>query len=161
MTALEVTFSDEWLTMPMAHSRGVTTLLPTAAQLRFDHRASLALLDEYGGSPVRAFCAVGTVPGRGDGAVRAAAENGPHPGLERDTATVRFDLGPALRSAAFRFDPALLDDDTVLPFTAEVRFALPLPADRIGVLHFETLSLACFERLESLFDTIAGTARIA
>jgi hypothetical protein len=42
-----------------------------------------------------------------------------------------------------------------------VRFAFPLPGRRIGVLHFETLSLAGFEELESLFDVIAGTARLA
>lgn len=32
---------------------------------------------------------------------------------------------------------------------------------RIGVLHLETFSLQGFEELDSLFDTIAGTARVA
>jgi hypothetical protein len=89
------------------------------------------------------------------------AEGGRHQGLERDTGMVRLDVGPVVRSSAFRFVPELLDDETIAPYTAEVRFALPLPGGRIGVLHFETLSLACFEHLECLFDTIAGTARVA
>lgn len=161
MSALEVTFPDEWLTMPMRAAGGVTTLLPTLDELHFDGRASLALLDECDGVPVRAFCAVGAVPGRGAVRVRAVAEGGPHPGLERDTVTVQLAVGPAVRSSAFRFVPELLDDASIAPYAAEVRFAFPLPAGRIGVLHFETLSLSCFEQLEDLFDLIAGTARVA
>ena len=161
MTALEVTFSDDWRTMPIHATGGVTTLLPTVEELRFDDRAAVALLDGYGGGRVRAFCAVGVVDGEGDDELRAVAEQGPHPGLERDTMPVRLAVGWAVRSVAFRFEPALLDDATVAPYTAEVRFALPLPARRIGVLHFETLSLHRFDELESLFDTIAGTAQVA
>jgi hypothetical protein len=161
VSTLEVTFPDEWLTMPMRAAGGVTTLLPTPDELHFDGRASLALLEECGGTPVRAFCAVGVVPGNGEHRLRAVAEGGRHPGLERDTLTVHLAVGPVVRSSAFRFVPELLDDPTVAPYTAEVRFALPLPAGRIGVLHFETLSLTCFEQLESLFDMIAGTARVA
>ena len=161
MSSLEVTFPDEWLTMPMRAAGGVTTLLPTPDDLHFDGRASLALLDECGGTPVRAFCAVGVVPGSGEDQLRAVAEGGRHPGLERDTFTVHLGVGLVVRSSAFRFVPALLDDPTIAPYTAEVRFALPLPGGRIGVLHFETLSLTCFEQLEGLFDLIAGTARVA
>ena len=161
MSALEVTFPDEWLTMPLGAAGGVTPLLPTADELQLDGRASLALLDECGDVPVRAFCAVGVVPGHGEHRLRAVAEGGRHPGLERDTVTLDLAVGPAVRSSAFRFVPALLDDPTLAPYTAEVRFALPLPAGRIGVLHFETLSLTRFEQLECLFDLIAGTARVA
>jgi hypothetical protein len=93
--------------------------------------------------------------------LRAVAEGGPHPGLERDTVTVELSPGRAVRSAAFRFVDELLDDPDVVPFAAEIRFALPLPGRRIGVLHFETPSLRGFEQLGSAFDTIAGTARVA
>jgi hypothetical protein len=120
MSALEVTFPEEWLTMPLPPSGGGD-----------------------------------------DDALRAVAEGGRHPGLERDTMAVELSMGPAVRSSAFRFTPELLDDVTIAPYTAEVRFALPLPGDRIGVLHFETLSLTCFDELEYLVDAIAGTARIA
>jgi hypothetical protein len=75
--------------------------------------------------------------------------------------TVELSPGCAVRSSAVRFAEELLGDEDVVPFTAEIRFALPLPGRRIGVLHFETLSLHGFEELESLFDTIAGTARVA
>ena len=162
MSALEVTFPDEWLTLPMRAADGVTTLLPTRADLQFDGHASLALLDECSGTPVKAFCAIGVVPGRGDDdELRTVAEGGPHRGLERDTLTVQLALGPGVRSSAFRFAPELLDDATIAPYTAEVRFALPLPGEQIGVLHFETLSLVRFDELECLFDMIAGTARVA
>jgi hypothetical protein len=161
VSALEVTFPDEWRTMPMRSAGGVTTLLPTPDELQLDGRASLALLDECDGVPVRAFCAVGVVPGHGEDELVAVAEGGRHPGLERDTMTVPLAVGPVVRSSAFRFVPDLLDDPTVAPYTAEVRFALPLPGGRIGVLHFETLSLTRFEQLECLFDTIARTARVA
>ena len=162
MSTLEVTFPDEWQTMPMHAAGGVTTLLPTPDELHFDGRASLALLEECHGTPVQAFCAVGVVPGDADDAeLWAVAEGGRHPGLERDTLDVEFAVGRGVRSSAFRFVPDLLEDDSIAPYTAEVRFALPLPAGRIGVLHFETLSLTCFGELECLFDTIAGTARIA
>jgi hypothetical protein len=161
VSALEVTFPDEWLTMPMRSAGGVTTLLPTPDELHFDARASLALLDECDGVPVRAFCAVGVVSGSGKDRLVTVAEGGRRPGLERDTMTVQLAVGPVVRSSAFRFVPELLDDLTIAPYTAEVRFALPLSHDRIGVLHFETLSLTCFEQLECLFDTIAGTARVA
>jgi hypothetical protein len=163
VSALEVTFPDEWLTMPMtAAGGGVTTLLPTLDELAFDGRASLALLGQWSGVRVQAFCAVGVVPGGGDEArLRLVAESGRHSGLERDTVDVELSVGRGVRSSAFRFACELLDDETIAPYTAEVRFALSLPGDRIGVLHFETLSLTCFEELESLFDVIAGTARIA
>jgi hypothetical protein len=161
VSALEVTFPDQWLTVPMGSAGGVTTLLPTLDELQFDRNASLALLNECCGTPVQAFCAVGVVPGNGAEALREVAERGRHPHLERDTITVQLAPGPALRSSAFRFAPELLGDETVVPFTAEVRFALPLPGGRIGVLHFETLSLTCFEELECLFDMIAGTARVS
>ena len=161
MSALEVTFPDEWLTVPMRAAGAVTTLLPTPDELDFDGRASLALLDEWDGVPVSVFCAVGVVPGNGEQRLRAVAEGGRHAGLERDTMTLQLSVGPVVRSSAFRFVPELLDDPTIAPFTAEVRFALQLPAGRIGVLHFETLSLTCFDQLEGLFDMIAGTARIA
>lgn len=163
MSALEVTFPDEWLTMPMpAGGARVTTLLPTPEELDFDDRAALALLGECCGARVQAFCAVGVVPGTGkDAELRTVAEGGRHSGLERDTITVELSVGRGVRSSAFRFAGDLLDDPTLAPYTAEVRFALPLPGHRIGVLHFETLSLTCFAELECLFDTIAGTARIA
>src|SRR4051794_26516028 len=163
VTTLEVTFPDEWLTMPMtAAGGGVTTLLPTFDQLDFDRHAFLALLGEWSGVRVQAFCAVGAVPGSGtDDELRSVAETGRHPGLERDTVDVELSVGRGVRSSAFRFASELLDDTSIAPYTAEVRFALPLPGNRIGVLHFETLSLTCFEELECLFDTIAGTARIA
>ena len=163
MTTLEVTFPDEWLTMPMtAAGGGVTTLLPTPDQLDFDRHASLALLGEWSGVRVQAFCAVGAVPGTGtDAELRLVAESGRHRGLERDTVDVELSVGHGVRSSAFRFAAELLDDLTIAPYTAEVRFALPLPGNRIGVLHFETLSLTFFEELECLFDMIAGTARVA
>lgn len=161
VSTLEVTFPDEWLTLPMQAAGGVTPLLPTLDELHFDARASLALLDECEGVPVRAFCAVGVVPGSDEESVRVVAEGGPHPGLERDTVKVQLTAGAGVRSAAFRFVPELLDDPSIAPYAAEVRFAFPLPGRRIGVLHFETLSLGCFEQLDDLFDLIAGTARVA
>jgi hypothetical protein len=89
------------------------------------------------------------------------AEGGRHSGLVWDTVVVPLSMGRALRSTAFRFDPDMLADESLAPYTAEVRYALPLPGERIAVLHFETYSLTCFEELESRFDLIAGTARIA
>jgi hypothetical protein len=187
LSALEVTFPDEWLPLPLGSVPGEATsqptlgrhpcgdaaqppigvrgagLLPVVDELDFADGASLALLGERCGFGIRAFCAVGVVPDRtGDvDALRRVAEHGRHPGLERDTVTVQLCTGRGVRSAAFRFAPELLDDEFLVPFAAEVRFALPLPAGRIGVLHFETVSLARFEELECLFDTIAGTARIS
>jgi hypothetical protein len=69
--------------------------------------------------------------------------------------------GPRRPLRCRRFVDELLDDPDVVPFAAELRFALPLPGRRVGVLHFETPSLRGFEQLESAFDTIAGTARVA
>jgi hypothetical protein len=175
VSVLEVTFPDEWRALPSravagapnpgsasAHRGGPVTadLLPA---LDFDNLASLALLDAPSGEGIQALCAIGVVhhcTGT-DGELRAIAESSPHPGLERDTLTVEFSLGRAARSSAFRFAEELLDDPRIAPFAAEIRFALPLPGRRIGILHFETPSLRCFEELETLFDTIAGTARVA
>jgi hypothetical protein len=180
MSSLEVTFPDEWATIPVRdgsrkRERDAVTAMPAAGNF-FDALlpsldrwgiaglASLALADEEINGLVQAYCAIAVVPrGPGDVAahVRDVAEGGPHPGLERDSTTVELPLGPAVRSSAFRFVEELLDDESVAPYTAEVRFAFPLAGDRVGVLHFETLSLACYEELAVLFDAIAQTARIA
>ena len=181
MSTLEVTFPDEWLSVAvhaggphLAGRRGLVGepvrrgpaarfagQLPSLDELGFEGRASLALLDQRRRRVV-AFCAIGVVAGTdGDeSALRAVVEGGRHPGLERDTLPVELELGKGLRSSAFRFTEELLAAEAV-PYTAEVRFAFPLPGRRIGVLHFETPSLASFEELETLFDVIAGTARLA
>jgi hypothetical protein len=65
-----------------------------------------------------------------------------------------------VRSSAFRLAAELTDEEGLAPYAAEVRFAVPLGDDRIGILHFETLSLVYLEELEKLFDAIAGTARL-
>jgi hypothetical protein len=185
VSVLEVTFPDEWLILSVrsvaaiarpvppggawAHRRGPVTgrcppeLLQAVSGLDFDGIASLALPGERTGDRIQAFCAIGVVPatGRDDDELRAVAESGRHAGLERDTLSVEFPVGPAVRSSAYRFADELLDDRDVAPFAAEVRFALRLPGRRIGVLHFETFSLSGFGQLEPLFDTIAGTARVA
>ena len=185
MSVLEVTFPDQWLALPgrtaAAVARPVTpggawahrggsatglregTVLRALTELDFDDLAAFALPDERTLDGVQAFCAIGVVHHfTGTHAeLRTVAESSRHPGLERDTVTVELSLGRVTRSSAFRFADELLLDEDVLPFAAEVRFALPLPGRRIGVLHFETLSLHGFEELESLFDTIAGTARVA
>ena len=185
MSVLEVTFPDEWLSLPRRSTavvaRPVTpggvctrsappvTGMRSAGALRaltdpdFDGLACFALPNEGSIEGIQAFCAIGVVHDvTGTPAeLRAVAESGRHPGLDRDTLTVELSVGTAVRSSAFRFADELLADEAVVPFAAEIRFALPLPGRRIGVLHFETLTLRCFEQLEYLFDTIAGTARVA
>lgn len=132
MTRFEVTVPDEWDTVPAGAI----------------------------GGPVPAVCMVDVVAAEDAGALHRAAEAGPHPGLERDTTDVVLPAGPAVRSAAFRFAEELLDDAALVPYAAEVRYAIALPASRIGILHFETTSLRHFPELVALFDTIARTARI-
>jgi hypothetical protein len=129
--------------------------------LESDDVASFALPGARTGDGIQAICAIGVVSATGrDDELRTVAEGGRHPGLDRDTVSVELAVGRGVRSSAFRFADELLDDHDVVPFAAEIRFALPLPGRRIGVLHFETFSLCCFEELESLFDIIAGTARV-
>jgi hypothetical protein len=123
--------------------------------------ASLALPDEESGGLVQAMCAIAVVSSATDATdLRAIAESGPHPGLERETSTVQLPLGPAIRSSAIRFVEELLDADGIAPYALEVRFVVPLSSDRVGVLHFETMSLVFLEELERQFDAIAGTTRI-
>jgi hypothetical protein len=189
VSLLEVTFPDEWLPLatrstpvarpvppggagghvvPSQVSGPADALVSAVAELGLDGVAFLVLPDPRAGKSIQAFsiqafCAIGVLPqATGDHAeLRAVAESGRHPGLERDTLAVELSVGPGVRSSAFRFADELLDDWRVVPFAAEIRFTLPLPGRRIGVLHFETLSLSCFEELETLFDLIAGTARVA
>jgi hypothetical protein len=185
VSVLEVTFPDEWRSVsrrpaaavvrpvtpgsvrphddPPAASRRTAGVLRALTELDFDRLACFALPDEGSGEEIQAFCAIGVVHHfTGTQAeLLAVAESGRCPGLERDTLTVEFPLGRVVRSSAFRFVDELLADVSAVPFAAEVRFALPLPGRRMGVLHFEALSLRRFEELESLFDTIAGTARVA
>jgi hypothetical protein len=136
-------------------------LLPALTELGVDGFASLAVPDGESGL-VQAFCAVGVTAGPiGEDELRSIAEGGLHPGLDRTTTTVPLSLGTAVRSSAVRFAEELVDHDGLAPYVAEVRFAVPLPGERIGVAHFETLSLVYLEELERLFDAIARTARAA
>jgi hypothetical protein len=179
VSVLEVTFPDEWLALPgpshtamprpetpggWVRSSGPATGVPlrALAEPDVDDLAVLALPEDPAGPGIQAFCAIGVVHHVAGmhTELRVVAESSPHAGLERDTLTVEFSLGRVVRSSAFRFVDELLADELVVPFAAEIRFALPLPGRRIGVLHFETLSLRRFEELECLFDTIAGTARV-
>lgn len=185
MTRLQVDFPDQWAVLPTGGT-GVTALeriidglgelggdaqaameeylraaLPALSAIGVDGFASLALADPESGHLVQAFCAVGVEPGPvTEQRLRSIAEGGLHPGLERDTTVVELPVGSAVRSAAFRWADELRDSDGVAPYAAEVRFTFPLENERIGVLHFETLSLVYLEELTELFDVIAGTARI-
>jgi hypothetical protein len=139
----------------------LSSLLPELSKLGVDGFASLAMSDE-GGTLVEAVCAIGVVPGPiNEAGLRSIAEGGLHPGLERETTVVALPAGSAVRSSAFRFAEELADEEGLAPYAAEVRFAVPLgDGDRIGILHFETLSLVYLEELEELFDAIAETARV-
>lgn len=186
MTQLALTFPTEWAILPVNAGRAeavsrivqgmgelstdaaVTTagylasLVPALDDLGIDIFASLLLPDEQSGMPVQAFCAIAVVlmQSSDETELRALAEAGPHPGLERDTTTVTLPVGPAVRSSAIRFADELRDQDGLAPYAFELRFVLPLAADRAGILHFETLSLVFLEQLEALFDTIATTTRM-
>jgi hypothetical protein len=186
MTALDLTFPEEWATLPVrgggpeavrqlalglhqvdasaerAIDSYLTALLPALEDLGIDAFASLAFPDEGSGGLVQAFCAVAVLKADTDDhdELWNVAEAGLHPGLERDTTAVSLPLGSAVRSSAFRFAEELLDEAGQAPYAFEVRFAFPLPQRRIGVLHFETLSLVYLEELEGLFDVIAGTIRV-
>jgi len=140
MTRFEVTVPDEWATLPAGTSVAWGS-----------------------GDTAPALCAVDVVAVEscGPAALRRAAEAGPHPGLERDTTDVALPAGPAVRSTAYRFAEELLTGEWRLPYAGEVRYAIALPGDRIGILHFETPSLHLFPGLAALFDTIARTARVA
>jgi hypothetical protein len=186
MTSLQVRFPEQWATLPVGGPEGaiaagelvsgmgeldrdaqvamdayLTAVLPTLQAWGIDGVASLVLPDEAGGL-IQAFCAISLVQGEtGDAAeLRRVVEAGPHPGLERETTEVDLPAGTAVRSAAFRFAEELLDAEGVAPYSGEVRYAFPLPDDRIGILHFETLSLIYFRELAGLFDAIAETTRI-
>lgn len=187
MSSLQLTFPDEWATLPTgagaaeavrpivlatreldpaagdAAERFFTGLLEALRDRGVDGFASLALPDEQSGSLLQAFCAVGVLPAvwGGEAGLRDVAEGGPHPGLERDTTTVELPLGTAVRSSAIRFAEELLDEQGLAPYAFEVRYAFALDGGRIGVLHFETLSLVYLEQLGNLFDAIAGTAHVA
>ncbi|MGY1831651.1 hypothetical protein ACI8AA_14660 [Geodermatophilus sp. SYSU D01180] len=139
--------------LPLLHSGGV------------DSFASLVVQIPEVGHTVQAFCAVGVL-GRdrtvdGEAEVRVLAETGLHPGLERETTPVDLPVGRGLRSAAFRHATELIDSEGVAPYAAEVRYVVPLDAERVAVLHFETLSLVYLDELTEMFDAIAGTARVA
>jgi hypothetical protein len=184
VTSLHVDFPENWAVLPVrsggadvVHELTVgldelgeptrrragellSGLLPELSKLGVDGFASLTMSDE-GGTLVEAVCAVGVVPCPvSDAGLRSIAEGGLHPGLERDTTIVTLPVGSAVRSTAFRLAAELTDEEGLAPYAAEVRFAVPLGDDRIGVLHFETLSLVYLEELEKLFDAIAGTARL-
>jgi hypothetical protein len=187
MSSLQVTFPDEWATLPVrdggrekvhelvlslaeagaeaqqAAEAFFSALLPTLDRWGIAGFASLALPDEESGGLVQAFCAIAVVAAQtgADAELRTIAEDGPHPGLERDTRIVRLPTGAAARSAAFRFAEELLDDEGLAPYAGELRYAIALPGNRVGILHFETLSLVYFAELERLFDAIAGTAQVA
>lgn len=187
MTALQVRFPRLWASLPVrnggpqsvhdlvlalaevgpeaqeAAEAFFTALLSTLDSWGIAGFASLALPHEEVGGLVQAFCAIAVVPEEtGDEmALRTLAEAGPHPGLERDTMTVTLPIGPAVRSSAIRFADELRDPDGLAPYAFELRFVVPLAPGRAGILHFETLSLVYLEQLEKLFDSIAGTARVA
>lgn len=187
MTTLTLTFPDPWATLPVdddgprtvrdlvagmaelgdatqeAFDRYLMALLPALADLGVDGFASLALADEESEQLIEAFCAIAVVPsvGAGEPELRAIAEGGLHPGLERETTAIELPVGAGVRSSAIRFAEELRDDEGFAPYAAEVRFAFPLGGDRIGVLHFETLALVYLEELEHLFDAIAATANVA
>ena len=185
MSALTVRFPDEWATLSVRDSgqaqvRELVTglaevgaeaqdaadaffraVLPMLEGWGISAFASLALADEESDGLVQAMCAIAVLAASTDEPeLRALAESGPHPGLEWDTTTVQLPLGVAVRSSAIRFAGELLDTDGLAPYALEVRYVLPLGSDRIGVLHFETMSLVYLAELERMFDAIAGTARI-
>lgn len=145
-------------------------LLPTLDRFGVDGLASLVVQDPAASTTVRAFCVLGVLArevaadeATGDEAseLRAIAEAGPHPGLERETTPATLPVGAAVRSSAFRHATELVDPDGVAPYSAELRFAFPIDRERVGILHFETLSLVYLEALTEMFDAIAGTARVA
>jgi hypothetical protein len=183
MSALRVDFPDQWAVLPTADTGGAAierlvdglgelgedaqdamgtyfrAVLPALSAVGVDGFASLALADDESGHLVQAFCAIGVEPGPvTDERLRSIVEGGLHPDLERETSAVDLPVGPAIRSSAFRWADELVDSDGVAPYAAEVRFTFPLGGDRIGVLHFETVSLVYLEELTELFDAIAGTA---
>lgn len=186
MRTLEVNFPPAWATLPVrnggpesvhelvsglaevgpeaqqAAEAFFTALLSTLDSWGISGFASLALPDEEIGGLVQAFCAIAVVPTMtGQPELRTLAEAGPHPELERETRTVTLPLGTAVRSSALRFADELRDEDGAAPYSFELRFVVPLGADRAGILHFETLSLVYLEELERMFDSIAATARVA
>lgn len=185
MTALQLTFPDPWALLPVrdrsamaglmadleelgsgsreAFDSYLAAVLPLLADVGVDAFASLALPDEESDALIQAFCAIGVVPAVGDidAELRVIAEGGLHPGLDRETTSIDLPVGPGVRSSAIRFAEELRDDDGFAPYAAEVRFAFRLGGGRIGVLHFETLSLVYLDELEHLFDAIAATADIA
>ena len=142
-----------------------TALLPVLRRSGVDSLGSLAVYDEETGHTVKAFCALGVlgrdVGADGDVELRTIVEGGPHPGLHRETTSVELPVGPALRSSAVRHATELQDRDGVAPYAAEVRYAFAIDADRLGVLHFETMSLVYLKGLTTMFDAIAGTTRVA
>jgi hypothetical protein len=183
VTVLQIAFPQAWATLPTGAAGERTAqelvaglaelgpevqrttgafleaLVPTLADLGIGTFASLALPDGEGGL-LQAYCTVMIIGAGTVADLTAAAESGPHPGLERTTTTVQLPLGPAVRSSAVRLVGELADEDGTAPFSAEVRFALPLPDGRVGVLHFETLALAYLAEMEELFDAIAATAQL-
>jgi hypothetical protein len=187
MTALQVDFPEPWAVLPSG-ARGVTaveTLAPELAELgpeaqeavvrqlttlarglddlEIDGLASLVITDEESQTLVQAVCAMAvlaTDEKLTPEEVRRIAEAGPHPGGERQTTSVQLPAGPAVRSAAVRHAAELIDADGLAPFAAEVRYVVPVAEGRVGVLHFETLSLVYLEELTELFDAVAGTARL-
>lgn len=186
MTTFEVSFPDPWATLPVraggpervqelsvglaelgstaqeSISAYLTSVLPALTDLGVSGFAALTIPDPDSGELIQAFCAttaVAAVRG-GHEELRDIAEGGLHPDLERDTTDVQVETGAAVRSSAFRFAEELMDDDGVAPYAFEVRYAIPLPEHRIGVLHFETMSLVYLEQLERMFDAIAGTAAV-
>lgn len=186
MTVLEVHFPDSWTIVPggphgleavtalvagldehrSGGSRGrqLPGLLPLLTDVPLESFACLLAPDVVPGPTMRACCAIGvmsTGAAAGDADLREVAESGPHRGLDRQTRTVILPLGRAVRSSAVRFAEELLAVPEVAPYVAEVRFALPLPAGRIGVLHFETMELDRLAEMTGLFDEVARTARLA
>jgi hypothetical protein len=139
-------------------------LIPVLDRAGIEALATLVVRTPEPPTTVQAHCAL-AVLGRdatgGRNLLRTVAESGPHPGLERETSEVDLPTGTGVRSFAFRHATELTDAEGVAPYAAEVRFAFPVDDDRVGVLHFETLSLVYLEQLTEMFDAIAGTARLA
>jgi len=188
MTALQVQFPEPWAVLP-AGARGVASaeaLAPGLAELgpeaqaavvrqlstlarglddlEIDGLASLVVTDADSQTMVQAVCAMAVLASDEEltpAEVRRIAEAGPHPGGERETTDVQLPAGPAVRSAVVRHATELVDADGVAPFAAEVRYVLPVAEGKVGVLHFETLSLVYLEELTEMFDAVAGTARLS
>jgi hypothetical protein len=187
MSTLQVTFPERWAVLRRGPDGRVTAeelvagmaelgedtqdaarayfdaLIPALDQAGIEALASLVVRTPEPPTTVQAHCALAVLSRDGSGEddlLRAVAEGGPHPGLERETWEVELPAGPAVRSFAFRHATELVDADGVAPYAAEVRFAFPVHGDRVGVLHFETLSLVYLDQLTEMFDAIAGTTRI-